>query len=373
MRPNQNRYWLIDGLKVCAAQIIILHHCVSYGELASAAKELHTGHASFLFDYGRYAVQIFLVMAGYLAAQSFESMMAVKTSTSKNGVATVIQLALRRYLRLVGPYLIALLVTIACAALARQWSVSEYIGSPETLQQVLAHLFLLQGLLGYDSISAGAWYVAIDWQLYTVLAIVCVAFPQQRIRIGIITVLCLSSLLYFNRHADYENMLIYFIGSYGLGILAYWASGLSAVKVLAHQAMAKKILIAIAVIVIISAMHSVWLRNYLALTIAFLLLLFGRIPYAAHTVANDGRQASWRVISAKAMQWGSARAYCAFLIHFSFILLVNTTLIALGVQSIAVAVAAIGLVSVLSWIAANYLYRWVELPVSRWRPAVLFS
>jgi peptidoglycan/LPS O-acetylase OafA/YrhL len=73
------------------------------------------------------------------------------------------------------------------------------------------------------------------------------------------------------------------------------------------------------------------------------------------------------------MQWASARAYCAFLIHFAFILLVNTALIALSVQSPTVAVAAIGFVSVLSWIAANYLYRWVELPVSRWRPTALFS
>jgi hypothetical protein len=31
------------------------------------------------------------------------------------------------------------------------------------------------------------------------------------------------------------------------------------------------------------------------------------------------------------------------------------------------------LVSALSWMAANYLYRWVELPIGRWRPATLFS
>jgi peptidoglycan/LPS O-acetylase OafA/YrhL len=268
-----------------------------------------------------------------------------------------------------------MLVTIACAALARQWSVAQYIGSPETLQQVLAHLFLLQGLLGYDSISAGVWYVAIDWQLYTVLALLYAIIPQQTIRIGIITVLCLASLLYFNRHADYENTFIYFIGSYGLGVVAYWASGLSAVKSMAHQTMAKKILIAIAVIVIISAMHSIWLRNYLALAIAFLLVYAGHVPNAVNQVGSalQDQPHRARTFWANVLQWASARAYCAFLIHFAFILLANTTLIALGVQSPAVAVAAIGLVSVLSWIAANYLYRWVELPVSRWRPAVLFS
>lgn len=362
MRPNQDSYYLVDGLKVFAAQIIILHHCLSYGELASAAKELLPSFSAFVFDYGRYAVQLFLVMAGYLAAQSFESMIVAQNQSSKNGVATVVQLALRRYLRLVGPYSVAILITIACAALARQWSVAEYIGPPETLKQILAHLLLMQGLLGYESISAGVWYVAIDWQLYTVLAIVCVAFPQRKIRIGIITVLCLASLLYFNRHADFENTFIYFIGSYGLGVLAYWASGLSTVKSLAHQAMAKKILIAIAVIVIISAMHSVWLRNYLALGVAFLLLYAGKRLYP--------HSQTWL---ASAMQWAGARAYCAFLIHFAFILLANTALITLGIQNTAVAVAVIGIVSVLSWLAANYLYRWIELPVSRWRPAALFS
>ena len=362
MRPNQDSYYLVDGLKVFAAQIIILHHCLSYGELASAAKELLPSFSAFVFDYGRYAVQLFLVMAGYLAAQSFESMIVAQNQSSKNGVATVVQLALRRYLRLVGPYSAALLITITCAILARQWSLAEYIGQTETLAQVLAHLFLLQGLLGYESISAGVWYVAIDWQLYTVLAIVCVAFPQRKIRIGIITVLCLASLLYFNRHADLENTFIYFIGSYGLGVLAYWASGLSILKSLAHQTLAKKMLFTITVIVIISAMHSVWLRNYLALGVAFLLLYAGKRLYP--------HSQTWL---ASAMQWAGARAYCAFLIHFAFILLANTALITLGIQNTAVAVAVIGIVSVLSWLAANYLYRWIELPVSRWRPAALFS
>jgi peptidoglycan/LPS O-acetylase OafA/YrhL len=216
-------------------------------------------------------------------------------------------------------------------------------------------------VLGYDSISAGVWYVAIDWQLFTALAVVYAVFQRPVMRIGVISILIVASLLYFNRHADYENSFIYFIGSYGLGVFAYWASSVNAPKANLPWVSAKKVLLAIAFIVLVSALHSVWLRNYLALGIAFLLLYAGNRPYR-HPQA-------WL---ASAMQWASARAYCAFLIHFAFILLANTVLIGLGIQSPAVAVAAIGLVSVLSWIAANYLYRWVELPVGRWRPAMLF-
>ena len=360
MKPEGSQYWLIDGLKVFAAQIIVLHHCVSYGQLALATSLQLPSLGSILFDYGRYAVQVFLVMAGYLAAQSAEKAFAISHAHSKvSGSRLVAQLAIRRYLRLVGPYIVALLITMVCAALARQWSADEYIGQPETIAQFLAHLFLLQGLLGYDSISAGVWYVAIDWQLFTALAVIYAVIQRQMVRIGVVSILIVASLLYFNRHASFENSFIYFIGSYGLGVLAYWAAGLNAIK-----ARAKKALLAIAIILLFSALHSVWLRNYLALGIAFLLLYAGNRPYP------HPHPQSWL---ASAMQWASARAYCAFLIHFAFILLANTVLLALHVTSPAIGLSLIVLVSALSWIAANYLYRWVELPIGRWRPAELFS
>jgi peptidoglycan/LPS O-acetylase OafA/YrhL len=339
-----------------------LHHCVSYGEIASAAKELLPSVTTFLFDYGRYAVQVFLVVAGYLAAQSAEKAIAMRHSNAGAfGTKLLLQLAIGRYLRLVGPYVVALLITILCASLARQWSTDEYIGQPETIAQVLAHLFLLQGVLGYESISAGVWYVAIDWQLFTALVVIYAVFQRQMVRIGVMSILIVASLLYFNRHASFENSFIYFIGSYGLGILAYWASGLNAIKANLPWVSAKRVLLVIAFIVLVSALHSVWLRNYLALGIAFLLLYAGNRSYP--------HPQSWL---ANAMQWASTRAYCAFLIHFAFILLANTALLALHLESPAIGLGLIALVSVLSWVAAGFLYRWVELPLGRWRPAMLF-
>jgi peptidoglycan/LPS O-acetylase OafA/YrhL len=215
--------------------------------------------------------------------------------------------------------------------------------------------------LGYESISAGVWYVAIDWQLFTALVVIYAVFQRQMVRIGIISILIVASLLYFNRYASFENSFIYFIGPYGLGILAYWASSVNAIKANLPWMSAKKVLLAIALIVLVSALHSVWLRNYLALGIAFLLLYAGNRPYP-HPQSR----------LANAMQWASARAYCAFLIHFAFILLANTALLALHVESPAIGLGFIALVSVLSWVAAGYLYRWVELPIGRWRPAMLF-
>jgi hypothetical protein len=35
--------------------------------------------------------------------------------------------------------------------------------------QIIAHIFLLQDILGFDALSAGIWYVAIDFQLFVLL------------------------------------------------------------------------------------------------------------------------------------------------------------------------------------------------------------
>ena len=252
---SKNHFLLVDFLKTLAALIIILHHFSSYGQIAQDARSLLPGVMTWLFEYGRYAVQIFLVMGGYLAAQSL-----TRTSDLKNP-QTVLKTIFNRYLRLFSPYVVALLVTIACAWVARFWVQDEFVGESETLGQFLAHLFFLQGILGLDSISAGVWYVAIDWQLYAILAIMLSMFPSLRSLIWMLLPLCVASLLYFNRDGSYENYFIYFIGAYGLGVLAQLCKNYPDQSV---NRSAKILMLTIGLVIIISSFHQFWLRNILA-------------------------------------------------------------------------------------------------------------
>lgn len=344
-------FLLIDFLKVFAALLIILHHLSSYGQIAQDAHSVLPGIMTWLFEYGRYAVQIFLVMAGYLATQSLSRYANVKFSAQ--GLLKVI---LNRYLRLFGPYAAALILTIACASIARFWVNDEFVGESETLSQFLAHLFFIQGILGLDSISAGAWYIAIDWQLYSVLAILLISFPRYQAVIWVISVLAVSSLLFFNRSGIYEAYFIYFIGSYGLGVLAYLA------KCFENQGvnrLAKIALLLIGLIIAIASFQQIWLRNFLAWFVAIALLFWGDTPYPP-------KEESSRILNAIA--WGSQRSYCAFLIHFAFILLANTLYIATGMHAHESGTLVIALmlgVVVCSTIAANYLYRAIEVPALR--------
>jgi peptidoglycan/LPS O-acetylase OafA/YrhL len=344
--------FLIDLLKVFAAILIILHHLSSYGQIAEDARIVLSGLMTWLFEYGRYAVQIFLVMAGYLAAQSLTRFANIKFSSQN-----LLRVIINRYLRLFAPYITALIFTMACAWLARFWVNDEFVGEQETLGQFIAHLFFLQGILGLDSISAGAWYVAIDWQLYSVLAILLISFSSYQALIWLISITAVSSLLYFNRSAEYEAYFIYFIGSYGLGVLAYLAKNFADKKI---QGLAKAALIVIGVIIAISTLQEVWLRNFLAWFVALLLFVWGNASYPKVTT-----QSVLKVRLLRAIAWASSRSFCAFLIHFAFILLANTVYIALGLHAHESGLLAISLmVAVLacSGIAANYLYRWVEVP-----------
>ena len=328
--------------------MIILHHLSSYGQIAEDARNVLPDLMTWLFEYGRYAVQIFLVMAGYLAAQSLSRY--ANTKFSANGL---LKLILNRYLRLFAPYAAALIFTIVCAYIARLWVNDEFVGQSETLSQFLAHLFFIQGILGLDSISAGAWYVAIDWQLYSVLAIVFVSFPSYRALIWLISIFAVSSLLFFNRSTEYEAFFIYFLGSYGLGVLAYLASGFQDAGV---KRVAKIALIFIGLIIAAASFQQIWLRNFLAWFVALALYLWGNTHYPKSLSGS---------ILLKGISWGSKRSYCAFLIHFAFILLANTLYIALGFhtqESGALALALMLGVIACSIFAANYVYRWIEVP-----------
>lgn len=348
--------FLIDLLKVFAALLIILHHLSNYGQIAVDARSVLPGLMAWLFEYGRYAVQIFLVMAGYLAAQSL-----TKFANAKFSAHALLRVIINRYFRLFAPYIAALLFTIACAWIARFWVNDEFVGEQETLSQLLAHLFFLQGILGLDSISAGAWYVAIDWQLYSIMGVLLITFSSYQALIWFISILAVSSLLFFNRSSQYEAYFIYFIGSYSLGVLAYLAKNFTDQKI---RGLAKLALITIGVIIAISTLHQVWLRNFLAWFVALLLLVWGNASYPSLSSASSKVAACllrW-------IAWASPRSYCAFLIHFAFILLANTLYIALGMHTHESGLIAIGLmlgVVVCSTVAANYLYRWVEAPSAK--------
>lgn len=218
-QPASQRLPLIDALKGLAAQLIVLHHLAFYGPMSDTALPLSPNLISWLYDYGRIAVQVFLVVAGFLAARTL-------LPTGRPAAGSPWQRIAHRYLSLAPPFLVALLIAIAAAALARQFMVHDSIPAAPELGQFIAHALLLHGIGGFDSLSAGVWYIAIDFQLYAMLALLlalAARLPHPEIGAPLLVALLTGlSLFLFNRLPALDDWGIYFFAAFGLGALAAW-------------------------------------------------------------------------------------------------------------------------------------------------------
>jgi peptidoglycan/LPS O-acetylase OafA/YrhL len=292
MGRGPSRLACIDALKAVSSQLIVLHHLAFYGPMSDAAYVLTPGVLDWLSQYARLAVQVFLVVSGFLAARSLAPQGQLVLQQHPLAVIWC------RYQKVVMPYAAALLISIAGAAIARTLMSHDSIPAPPHLTQFLAHLLLVHNLLGVDALSAGVWYVAIDLQLFALLVVVlwlARALSYGRWHAGVVAVAVLAgaSLFWFNRDKTWDVWAIYFFGAYGMGALAYWAAArerspvslmvLGAV-VLAALAIDFRLRIAVALVTAILlsvAQRGGWLERWPR---THLLAFFGRISYSVFLV-----------------------------------------------------------------------------------------
>lgn len=347
-KPAPSQFGLINLLKAGAAQLIVLHHLAFYGPMSDHARTLFPSLIDWLGGSARIAVQVFLVIGGFLAAKSL-------APSGRAGYADPLRAIWRRYAKLAPPFLAATLIAVLASALASRWMIHDSISAPATWSQLAAHALLLHGVLGYPAVSAGAWYVAIDFQLYALLVLALwmagigegkrpVAWLMPMVTAFGITL----SLLHFNLYAEWDNWAPYFFGSYGLGVMAWWASDPRR-----KPGFAVLLLLMALLPAVVGLLLEFRSRIALAAVVACVLFLFGRIKTAA-----DGR--AWRAIH------GMGKiSYSVFLIHFPVCLLVNAAFshfVPLAPQW-----QALGMLA--AWggsLAAGALFhRWVEEPLGR--------
>ena len=341
LRPLQfkNQYLFVDFLKTIAVQIIIFHHLSNYGIIPTKVHELFPGFIDFVGQHGKYAVQIFLVIGGYLTAKSLS-----QTLVNFGLLKTI----MNRYLRLAPTYIVAIVFTMVCAMIARAVYYEDYIGEPETLLQVLAHFLFLQNILGFESISVGVWYVAIDWQLYIFAACLLFFLKSFKNTFIILSIVMFGSLMYFSQNPIFDNYFIYFVGAYGLGIIAFLAENSSQPE---SRNKARVILLLFILLVLSDAFIELRIKNIIEIVLAVLLSLFGKQAYTSKNIV-------WSHLCI----WFSQRAYCAFLIHFSLLLLGNTLYNYLNLNNPQLGVVFMLGIWLLSWLFAHILYVVVEIP-----------
>ncbi|MDQ7989166.1 MAG: acyltransferase [Candidatus Dactylopiibacterium sp.] len=341
MTKQRPRLPLIDTLKAGASQLIVLHHLAFYGPMSDLAYPLAPATIDWLYDYARIAVQVFLVVAGFLAARSL-------APTGQPRVLALGPTLLARYCRLALPLMVAVLASILSAAIARNLLASDAIPLAPTLVQLLSHALLLQGVLDHESLSAGVWYVAIDFQLFAVLGLtlaVARRHPRQPwLTPALVATAGVVSLFYFNRQPGLDDWWMYFFGAYALGACAQWAGS-------------RKRSVLWLVLMAGIGLAAEWFdfRSRIAIALATALLL-------AVAMRED-----WltRWPDTAVTRWLARISYSVFLIHFPVCLLCNALIFRLFPASPALNLAGMALAWLASLVAGHFFHQHVELRCAR--------
>lgn len=319
---------------------IVLHHLAVYGPMSDVVRGDFPALIAGLEIYARLAVQMFFVLAGFLVA----AQLAPEGQPSTAATTSTLSLILKRYRRLVTPFLFAIACAILITAFVRPWFVHDSLSGSPSVGQLLAHALLLHDLTGVEALSAGVWYVAIDFQLF-ILTVLLTAFSVRAASAwrwvfpSLIIGLAATSLWVINRHTPYEDYAPYFFGAYALGMLAYWST--------------RKTLGGVSLLTI-AALGSIalWLqyRNpiVVALATAIIVALAGQ----------RGWLAQWP--RPGVLTWLGQRSYSIFLIHYGFCIGMNALWAHLFPTGVLVNALGMLLAVIISVGAGALLYRHVE-------------
>ena len=349
-----SRNAVIDCTKGLACAAIVWHHLAFYGPMADVVEPLLPALIEWLDQDARMAVQLFLVLAGYLAAASL-----APTGLARH--SQVLPQIARRFVRLVVPLAVALVLAVLISTLIRPWFDHASMSAAPGLFQLLAHALLLQGIVGEESLSAGVWYVSIDFQLFALTALlfamsrwfnsVTDAATPARPTVGqaVVVLLAAASLWGFNRDADFDNWAVYFFGAYGLGMMAFWA--VRAARPWAWSAL-MALLLGIAL----------WLewrtRIALAGATALALVAVMRSP-RLYSVSGPAR-----------LQQLGQMSYSVFLVHFPVCLLVNAVVTWFWPDSLVINLVGLWAAFALSLATGRVLYLRVERHMPSWQDAL---
>ncbi len=340
MGAQADRQFLPDLFKAAGCLLIVAHHLAFYGPMSDTVGHSWPGLIQWLVEYARMAVQGFLVVSGFLTARVLVNIPAT------GGCSLYAGLMVQRYFRLAVPLLAALTLTVLITELIRPAFDHSSLSRTPQWPQALAHVWMLQDVLGLEALSAGVWYVAIDLQLFALAMLsgwACRRAPdriQSLTRLWLLLTLC--SLLWWNTRPQLDDWAIYFCGAYGMGMLA----GLGRLR---SEGPSWPMGFALMVLGAVAWWHLPRERILLACLLSIVLTVASRLWM--HGPDNPARQWIERL---------SRYSYAVFVIHFGVSLAVSALVVAF--QWSHVGVQAAGMVSavLLSILAGALLHRLVE-------------
>jgi peptidoglycan/LPS O-acetylase OafA/YrhL len=205
----------IDGLRGLAALFVTIHHMwlqlwpQAHHMLPAGLMRFSTGW----LGYGHFGVTVFIVLSGFSLACSAAQRDSLTQVNKKS-------FCLRRALRILPPYYLALLVSCVLVATlvgkptGTHWDVSLPITTPG----LFSHVFMMQDMFYISQINHTFWSIALEWKLYFLFPFLLIACS----RIGPLATAAACTAfgyaaLFLLHGTPYNNFPIHFVGLFAMG------------------------------------------------------------------------------------------------------------------------------------------------------------
>ena len=339
------RLLFLDALRAFGSLSIMLHHFALYPPLRDLAAPLLGAGLDWL-EHNARTTQIFFVASGFVLARSL--------SRHSWDLRRAGHFVLQRYCRLGLPYLGAIALVLLAYAYGREQLPEQVTGSPVAVGQLLAHFVFLQDLLGHEQLSAGFWFVCINFQVGLLYAALLTLRDSAASAAGagsaarridaeqlVGWALAAYSLFVFNLDSGNDAWGLYFFPYFYLGVVVN--------RALQRPARASEFWLYQALFA--AAMLYDWRWR---LVIA---MLVGLALYAAERTGWASRWPRSRVVA-----WLGKVSYSLFLVHFPVLVFVAALFVRLEWTTPPAAVAGLLTAIALSLAGAGLFHHLVERP-----------
>jgi hypothetical protein len=336
------RYSFVDALRGVASLWVVLYHGYSKNIVPMSGYEFPEPlHA--IFSNGNLGVYIFFVISGFVITQSIQ--------TSFITPKFIGWFALRRSLRLDPPYWATIVAMIVLSYLSGRVQRDHAPLPLPTWDAVVAHLFYLQGFLGYPQIVGVFWTLCYEIQFYLTLVVLFGIWQWQRAALRsrwvvfaplwIVSALCIAG----SPEPTQEVLSVYAWPYFFLGVVVNWV----------HNCEEPPLVLAIVAAGTAALLPFAPLKAGVSLVTAT----------AIYGVSVSDRLSSLTL--GRFLQYLGRISYSLYLVH----MLVGTPLVRFGLRhlgkiSFGTALVLMGLAVAASVVAAHIMYVVVERPAVRW-------
>ncbi|MET0790904.1 MAG: acyltransferase [Polyangiaceae bacterium] len=354
----------IEGMRACAALMVILNH--TYAQIWLAVANVFPPPAlsvlTFSMVTGHLAVSVFICISGFCLMLPI-----VRGDGTLRGGA--LQFFKRRARRILPPYYAALFLCLALIATVigkptgTLWDVCIVIRPTD----LVSHLLLLQHFFGTGRINYSFWSISLEWQIYFLFPLFVVAFRRfgALATTGAALAVGYAIMIGIGPHSErIERSNLHYIGLFAMGMTAAQIAFGSSETIARVRARVPWTAVTLALIAVQVAMMLHWgwhtaMHSWLILDVLSAATAAAMLVAASHGTGGPFR----RLFALRPLVWIGTSSYSLYLIHAPLIQIFWQYVIAplhlVGVPAFAL-LSFVGLPLML--LAAKLFYRWFEGP-----------